>query len=122
MRRTKIIATLGPSTCSPPVLEQLMKLEVNVFRFNMSHAQHDWVRTVAKSIREISAELGHEVALMLDTQGPAIRTGVVGKTYNLQIGDWVSFTVNGQKGTGAISVDVNYPYLVDDIDVGRIVI
>jgi pyruvate kinase len=122
MRRTKIIITLGPATCSPPALEQLMKLGVNVFRFNMSHAPHDWVRAVAKSIREISAELGHEVALLLDTQGPAIRTGDVAKAYDLKAGDWVSFTVNGQKGTVAISVDVNYPYLVDDIDVGRIVI
>jgi len=122
MRRTKIIATLGPATCTPPALEQLMKLGVNVFRFNMSHAPHDWVRAVAKSIREISAELGREVALLLDTQGPAIRTGVVDKTYNLQIGDWVSFTVRGQKGTVQITTDCNYPYLVEDIDVGRIVI
>ena len=122
MRRTKIIATLGPASCSPPALEQLMKLGVNVFRFNMSHAPHDWVRAVARSIRDISSALGHEVALLLDTQGPAIRTGVVGKTYDLQVGDWVSFTVNGRKGTVAITVDVNYPHLVDDIDVGRTVI
>ena len=122
MRRTKIIATVGPATCTPPALEQLMKLGVNIFRFNMSHAPHDWVRAVAKSIREISAELGHEVALLLDTQGPAIRTGAVEKTYNLQIGDWVSFTVNGQKGTVQISVGVNYSYLLEDIDLGRTVI
>jgi pyruvate kinase len=122
MRRTKIIATLGPATCTPPALEQLMKLGVNVFRFNMSHAPHDWVRGTAKSIRAISAELGYEVALLLDTQGPAIRTGVVEKTYDLQIGDWVSFTVRGQKGTVQITTDCNYPYLVEDINVGSIVI
>src|SRR5476649_1179140 len=122
MRRTKIIATLGPATSSPAALTELIALGVNVFRFNMSHAPHDWVRKVAKSIREISAALGHEVALLLDTQGPAIRTGDVAKAYDLQIGDWVSFTVKGQKGTVAISVDCNYPHLVDDIDVGRIVI
>src|SRR5271154_515036 len=122
MRRTKIIATLGPATSSPPMLESLMKLGVNIFRFNMSHAPHDWVRSVSKSIREISADLNHEVALLLDTQGPAIRTGDVPKPYDLQIGDWVSFTVKGQKGTVQISVDVNYPHLVDDIEVGSIVI
>jgi pyruvate kinase len=122
MRRTKIIATLGPATCTPPALEQLMKLGVNVFRFNMSHAPHDWVRSVAKLIRQISGSLGSEVALLLDTQGPAIRTGVVEKTYDLQVGDWVSFTVRGQKGSVQITTDCNYPYLVEDIDVGRIVI
>jgi len=122
MRRTKIIATLGPSTSTPPMLEALIQMGVNIFRFNMSHAPHDWVRAVAKSIREISAKQGQEVALLLDTQGPAIRTGVVDKTYNLEVGDWVSFTVKGQKGTVQISVDVNYPHLVEDIDVGKIVI
>jgi len=122
MRRTKIIATLGPATSTPAALAELIGLGVNVFRFNMSHAQHDWVRTVAKSIREISATLKHEVALLLDTQGPAIRTGIVEKTYDLKAGDWVSFTVLGQKGTVQITTDCNYPYLVEDIDIGRIVI
>ena len=122
MRRTKIIATLGPATSSPAALEKLINLGVNIFRFNMSHAPHDWVRTVARSIREISGRLGLEVALLLDTQGPAIRTGDVAKPYDLQAGDWVSFTVQGQKGTVQISVDVNYPYLVEDINVGSIVI
>ena len=122
MRRTKIIATLGPVTSTPAALETLIGMGVNVFRFNMSHAPHDWVRTVAKSIREISSRLGNEVALLLDTQGPAIRTGVVEKPFDLQIGDRVSFTVQGQKGTEAITVDVNYPYLVEDIDIGHVVI
>ncbi len=56
------------------------------------------VRVVAKSVREISANLKHEVALLLDTQGPAIRTGTVEAPYDLKIGDWVSFTVKGQRG------------------------
>ena len=122
MRRTKIIATLGPVTSTPAALENLITMGVNVFRFNMSHAPHEWVRATAKSIREISARVGQEVALLLDTQGPAIRTGVVEKTIELQIGDMVSFTVKGQKGTESITVDTNYPQLVDDVEVGRIVI
>jgi pyruvate kinase len=122
MRRTKIIATLGPATSSPAALTELIALGVNVFRFNMSHAPHDWVRTTAKTIRELSHKLNHEVALLLDTQGPAIRTGTVEKTYELKAGDWVSFTVRGQQGTVQITTDCNYPYLVEDIDVGKIVI
>jgi len=122
MRRTKIIATLGPATWSSSALERLIAMGVNVFRFNMSHANHDKVREIAKDIRRISAHLSKEVALLLDTQGPAIRTGDVTKPYDLQIGDWVSFTVKGQPGTVQITVDCNYPQLVDDIEVGRIVI
>jgi pyruvate kinase len=122
MRRTKIIATLGPATWSPAALERLIAMGVNVFRFNMSHAVHDKVRETARLIREISTRQGKEVALLLDTQGPAIRTGDVATPYELQIGDWVSVTVKGQKGTVQITVDVNYPQLVDDIEIGRIVI
>jgi pyruvate kinase len=122
MRRTKIIATLGPATWSVPALERLIAMGVNVFRFNMSHANHDKVREIARSIREVSGRQNKEVALLLDTQGPAIRTGDVAKPYDLQIGDWVSFTVKGQKGTVQITVDCNYPHLVEDIEIGRIVI
>jgi pyruvate kinase len=122
MRRTKIIATLGPATSTPAALETLITMGVNVFRFNMSHAPHDWVRTTTKSIREISGRIGLETALLLDTQGPAIRTGVLEKPVELKVGDMVSFTVKGQKGTEPITTDVNYPQLVDDIEIGRIVI
>jgi pyruvate kinase len=122
MRRTKIIITLGPATWSTAALERLIGMGVNVFRFNMSHAVHDKVREVARLIRDVSKRQGKEVALLLDTQGPAIRTGDVPKPYDLQIGDWVSFTVKGQKGTVQITTEVNYPQLVDDIEVGRIVI
>ena len=45
-RKTKIIATLGPATESPEMLARLLRAGVNVFRLNMSHAKHDWVRRV----------------------------------------------------------------------------
>jgi pyruvate kinase len=122
MRRTKIIITLGPATWSTSALDRLIGMGVNVFRFNMSHAVHDKVREVARLIREVAKRQGKEVALLLDTQGPAIRTGDVAKPYDLQIGDWVSFTVKGQKGTVQITTEVNYPHLIDDIEIGRIVI
>jgi pyruvate kinase len=75
MRRTKIIATLGPATESPEKLKELIQAGVNVFRLNMSHANHDWVRNVSRSIRKVAAELGTNTAILMDTQGPAIRTG-----------------------------------------------
>jgi len=58
MRKTKIICTLGPATDSPEKLRALITAGANVFRLNMSHAPHDWVRQVVKDIRAISAELG----------------------------------------------------------------
>jgi len=75
MRKTKIICTLGPASEKPEVLRALIVQGADVFRLNMSHAQHDWVRAIVPQIREIAAELERPVAILLDTQGPAIRTG-----------------------------------------------
>ena len=54
-RKTKIIATLGPATESPEMIGKLMEAGVNVFRLNMSHAPHDWVRRIVKDIRDAAA-------------------------------------------------------------------
>jgi len=122
MRRTKIIATLGPVSESPDRLRQLMEHGVNIFRLNMSHAKHDWVRTVCKRIRQISAEVGVHVGLMLDTQGPEIRTGDLPNKLNLKPGDHFTFTVRGAKSHEEYSVDVNYNDLINDINIGDIVL
>ncbi len=124
MRRTKIIATLGPVSESPDMLRKLMLAGVNIFRLNMSHAKHDWVRTVCKNIRSISKELDLHVGLLLDTQGPEIRTGDLPTKLNLKAGDRFDFTVRGEKSRSeeVYSVDVNYDDIVDDIGVGDVVL
>ncbi|HEY8964872.1 MAG TPA: pyruvate kinase [Candidatus Methylacidiphilales bacterium] len=122
MRRTKIIATLGPVSESPERLKEMMLAGVNIFRLNMSHAKHDWVRGLCSSIRKISAELGLHVGLLLDTQGPEIRTGDLPNKLNLKAGDRFVFTVRGEKREEHYSVDVNYNDMVDDISVGDVVL
>jgi pyruvate kinase len=122
MRKTKIIATLGPATDSPEMLRELILAGVNVFRLNMSHAAHDWVRKIVPTIRQISVELNRTVAILMDTQGPAIRTGDLPNKLNLQIGDTFTFTVRGHVSVEERSVDTNYDSLVDDIKVGDIVL
>ena len=94
----------------------------NIFRLNMSHAPHDWVRAVVKNIRTISAELGTVTGILLDTQGPAIRTGDLETKLNLQPGDIFDFTVRGNRSEDVHSVDVNYEGLVNDISVGDVVL
>src|SRR5437870_218050 len=69
MRKTKIIATLGPATDSPEMIGQLIDAGVNVFRLNMSHAPHDWVRRAVRDIRTGARERGISVGVMMDTQG-----------------------------------------------------
>ncbi|MBA3274061.1 MAG: pyruvate kinase [Chthoniobacterales bacterium] len=122
MRKTKIICTLGPATEEPDVIRQLIEQGADVFRLNMSHAKHDWVRTIVPQIRQIAAELDRAVAILLDTQGPAIRTGDLGRDLQLCPGDTLEFTVHGAKSAEAYSVDVNYDGLINDISAGDTVL
>jgi len=122
MRKTKIICTLGPASDSPEKLTELIKAGANIFRLNMSHATHEWVREVTKRIRRISSELGIVTAVLLDTQGPAIRTGDLKNKLNLKPGDIFEFTVRGSRSEEQFSVDVNYDGLIDDIGVGDTVL
>ena len=122
MRRTKIIATLGPATDQPEIITQLIQTGVNLFRFNMSHAQHDWVKRVAQEVRQISQNLNMPVGLLLDTQGPAIRTGDLATDLHLKVGDIFTFTVRGETSAEEHSVDVNYDDLVNDICIGDVVL
>jgi len=122
MRKTKIICTLGPATDSPERLRALILAGANIFRLNMSQAPHEWVRTVVKDIRKISTELGVMTGILLDTQGPAIRTGDLPTKLNLRPGDIFDFTVRGEQSEDVHSVDVNYEGLVNDISVGDVVL
>ena len=73
MRRTKIIATLGPATDEPGVLEDLFKAGVDVFRLNYSHQTHVHHENRLKEIRRLSKKHSHAVGIMADMQGPKIR-------------------------------------------------
>src|ERR1051325_4481915 len=120
-RKTKIIATLGPATDSPEMLARLIDAGVNVFRLNMSHAPHDWVRRVVKDIRAAAAARQKFIGIMMDTQGPAIRTGELGVPLNLRPGEKFTLTVRGERSEEEQSVDVNYANFVNDIDIGDVV-
>src|SRR5947207_5628974 len=122
MRRTKIICTLGPATEKTETSRQLILEGADVFRLNMSHSQQDWVREIVPRIRKLADELKRPVGILLDTQGPAIRTGDVKTDLHLKPGDILEFTVRGAKSEERYSVDVNYEGLVNDISVGDVVL
>jgi pyruvate kinase len=77
MRRTKIVATIGPASRSPERLESLIRAGVNVFRLNFSHGTQEEHLEVIRAARDISARLHRPVALLQDLSGPKIRTGKV---------------------------------------------
>src|ERR1035441_6227296 len=122
LRRTKIVSTLGPATDSAEMIGKLMDAGVNVFRLNMSHAPHDWIRRVVGSIRAESAARKIFAGIMMDTQGPAIRTGDIGVPLDLKPGQKFILTVRGEHDLEEHSVDVNYESFVNDISVGDVVL
>jgi pyruvate kinase len=122
MRKTKIICTLGPATEKPQVLRQLIQKGSDVFRLNMSHASHDWVRKIVPHIRTLAEKTGRAVALLLDTQGPAIRTGDLKANLHLKPGDILEFTVPRAKSKERYSVDVNYRGFAKDVTVGNTIL
>lgn len=122
LRRTKIIATLGPATHSPPMIERLIAAGVNVFRLNMSHARHEQTRADVASIRAAAQKLDAVVGILMDTQGPAIRTGERSTDLKLEPGQIIALTVRGETSEEYASVDVNYDDLVNDISVGDVVV
>jgi pyruvate kinase len=122
VRKTKIICTLGPATEKLETIRKLIEAGANVFRLNMSHAEHAWVRKIVPLVRHAAGEAGQPIAILLDTQGPAIRTGNLKTDLQLKPGDVVEFTVRGAKSEEKYSVDVNYEGLVNDIKVGDTVL
>jgi len=122
VRKTKIICTLGPATEKREVLRQLIHKGADVFRVNMSHATHEWVREIVPQIRMYAQKAARPIALLFDTQGPAIRTGNLTTSLRLEPGDILEFTVRGAKSKERYSVDVNYSGFADDVIVGNTIL
>jgi pyruvate kinase len=79
LRKTKIVCSLGPASSTDEVVGGLLKAGMNVARFNFSHGTHQSHHDMMDQLKRISASLGIPVAIMLDTKGPEIRTGIVEK-------------------------------------------
>jgi pyruvate kinase len=90
-RKTKLIVTLGPATQEREMIGRLIDGGVNVFRLNMSHANHEWAAEMTKLVRAEAEKRGKYTAVLFDLTGPSIRTGDLEKPYDLKEGDRVEF-------------------------------
>ena len=95
-KKTKIVCTMGPATEDENVLRQLIENGMNVARFNFSHGSHDYHRAGIARVRKVSEELGIPVAILLDTKGPEVRTGVLenGEKVHFETGDKTIITTD----------------------------
>ena len=122
MRKTKIICTVGPASASPEVLRRLVQAGTDCFRLNMSHETHERLREIVPRIRAIGRSAARSIAILLDTQGPAIRTGDVAKPLQLAPGDVVEFTTGRAPPKERNSVTVNYPGFTGDVKEGQTIV
>ena len=118
MRRTKIVATLGPVTESSEKITELIKAGVDVFRLNFSHGDHASHEKLFHNIRNASKKLQMPVAILQDISGPKVRIGLVKKTLNLQVGDTLSL-IKGDADGSNNQLSLSYPQIINDLKIDQ---
>lgn len=125
LRKTKIVATIGPACDSPDMLANMLRAGMNVARLNLSHGTFEGHHLMISRIRDVAANLGHHVAIMIDTRGVEIRTGLlVGGKVELERGAEFSLYSDDKPGDEhgvsmtyanlPLEVAVGAPILLDD--------
>lgn len=118
IRRTKIVATLGPASREPDQIQALMVAGVDVFRINCSHASPEGIREAVARIRRVSAKADRPIGILLDLQGPKIRTSNVEKPLQLNAGDILTIRMQDDIiGKGTL-IGTTYTRMASDVRPG----
>ena len=118
IKKTKIIATMGPATSDKETIHRMIQEGVDVFRINFSHANYDIVRQNVAMIRELNKEFGYSVSILGDLQGPKLRVGVVKEGSYLNPDDILTFTNEKIEGDSS-RVYMTYQQFPKDVNVGE---
>jgi pyruvate kinase len=119
MKRTKIVATIGPASDKREILLPMFEQGLNVCRINFSHGSHEDASRVIKLIRELNEETGLNVAILADLQGPKIRTGkMTDNGVDLVDGSEVTIKTEDMLGTSSC-FSINYDGLPKDVNPGE---
>ncbi|MGE3614007.1 MAG: pyruvate kinase [Sulfurimonas sp.] len=97
-KRTKIVATIGPSSDSLEKIVALIRAGVNVFRLNFSHGTHEYHAAVLQRIREASEQTGLFIGVLQDISGPKIRVGALEGALEIAVGDNIEILKNDVVG------------------------
>ena len=103
-RKVKVLATLGPSSGSPEMIEKLYRAGVDAFRMNMSHGEHQAHAANVQSIRALEKKVGRPITILADLQGPKLRIGTFAKPpVMLKEGKRFSLDMRKERGTRCAS-------------------
>lgn len=119
IKKTKIVATLGPASSDRDTIKQMMVAGVNVFRINFSHADFDAAKERIQLIRDLNKELGYNVGILADLQGPKLRVGKMKDGVIVETGDRVVFTTKKIEEGTADHVYMNYQSFPKDVKTGE---
>ena len=122
MKKTKIICSIGPSSCSPDVMEQMVKKGMNVARINFSHATLEEKQNVVATVKEVRQRTGANVAILYDTKGPEFRNGMLeNDEINLVDGKTIRLVKEDVLGNEE-RITVNHPQAIDSLKVGDVIL
>jgi pyruvate kinase len=119
IKKTKIVATLGPASSDRDTIKQMMIAGVNVFRINFSHADFDAAKERIQLIRDLNKELGYNVGVLADLQGPKLRIGKMKDGVVVEKGDRIVFTTKKIEEGSADHVYMNYQSFPKDVKAGE---
>ncbi len=118
-RRTKIVATLGPASHAPEMIERLFAAGVDVFRINMSHTAHDAVKKLHAAVRSAEANFGRPIGILADLQGPKFRIGAL-EGERVELAEGVTFRFDTTESLGGPErVFLPHPQIFDAVEVGH---
>lgn len=120
LRKTKIICTIGPSTSSYEMLMSMYEAGMNVVRINMSHGSHDDNKKVIKSIKSINQKIKDAIPVLMDLQGPEIRTGALQNDLQLKEGDIITVSVRPEDVERS-SFSIDYKDLINTVKEGEMI-
>jgi pyruvate kinase len=119
IKKTKIVATLGPATSSEKVIREMILEGVNVFRINFSHSDYQTVTGQIEMIRRIDKKLTTNTSILADLQGPKLRVGKIEEGAFVNFGDKVVFTTDAPFVGNANKAYMNYQNFPKDVSVGE---
>ena len=122
MKKTKIICSIGPSSCSPDVMEQMVRNGMNVARINFSHATTEEKEGVVASVKEVRQRTGANIGILYDTKGPEFRSGMLeNDEITLKEGNTIRVVKEDVLGNEE-RITVNHPQALDSLKVGDIIL
>ena len=123
MKKTKVVCTMGPNTNDRELMRKLIQNGMDVARFNFSHGDHEEHKGRMDLLKQLREEEHANTAILLDTKGPEIRTGVLkdGKKVMLETGQTFILTTEQIEGDEK-RVSISYEGLTEDVDAGKTIL